>query len=348
MTDHEIFVSYAWRGESEALVDKLCETFAARGYTITRDKSAMTYRDSIKEFMNRIGRGKFIVAVVNDKYMKSEYCMYEAYRMFQSPEFRQRIFPIVLPDADIFSFRGQANYLEHWVVEYKALEKEYRDVAEHSPTMAAPLTERLRDIEVTTRFINDFMAAVADMNVLTHQMHLDSNFSQLISAIEARMAEAEETSKPAQERAEPKKETRMTDENKVNTGGGAYVGGNVNTGGGDFVGRDKISYGNEYRGVGAQEIAAAFAKLQQALETVPDSPKKMMATQALKGLEEEAQKGDEASEENTQQWFDSLIAMLPDIGEVALDTFINPIKGLSTVFQKVAKHAKEQKSNRSS
>lgn len=237
MNKPEIFVSYAWKGESEAFVDQLCASLAAKGYQIIRDKSAMTYKNSIKDFMDRIGRGKFIIAVVSDKYMKSEYCMYEAYRMFQSPAFRERVFPIILPDADIFSFRGQAAYLKYWNSEYEALEKEYKSIAADSPTMVAPLTERLRDIEATTRFINDFMAAVGDMNVLTSQIHLDSNFSQLIDAVEARMQSTESGStQPGNNQTQ---EAHMSDDHKINTGGSEYVGGNVNTGGDDFVGRDK-------------------------------------------------------------------------------------------------------------
>lgn len=337
MNENEIFVSYAWKGASETLVDQLCAVFAAKDYTITRDKNAMTYKDSIREFMDRIGRGKFIIAVVNDKYMKSEYCMYEAYRMFQSPAFRERVFPIVLPDTDIFSFSGQVAYLKHWQQAYNDLETQYKEIAHTSPTMVAPLTERLRDIEATTRFINDFMAAVGDMNVLTSDMHLEANFTQLIQAIEDRMEMDEAKEKKAMSEDKENKPTT------IHTGGGVHIGGGVNTGGGDFVGRDKIVYGNEIRGERAQELTAAFAKLQKALDDKPNTPEKMIASQAVKGLEEEAKKGSQASEENTQKWLQFLMTTLPDVGQVALDTFIHPIKGLSTAFQKIAQKAKEEK-----
>lgn len=239
MNKPEIFVSYAWKGASEALVDQLCAPLAAKGYQIIRDKSAMTYKDSIKDFMDRIGRGKFIIAVVSDKYMKSEYCMYEAYRMFQSPAFRERVFPIVLPDADVFTFRGQAAYLKYWVAEYEALEKEYKSIAADSPTMVAPLTERLRDIEATTRFINDFMSAVGDMNVLSSQTHLDSNFSQLINAIETRMQSTDAGSTQSEDNQT--QESHGSDDRKIDTSSDARAGGNVSTGGRDFVRRDKNS-----------------------------------------------------------------------------------------------------------
>lgn len=193
MDQTEIFLSYAWKGESEALVDQLCAAFAVRGYIITRDKSSMNYKDSIKAFMERIGRGKFIIAVVSDKYMKSEYCLYEANRLLQSPEVKERLFPIVLRDADIFSFQGQAAYLKYWTKTYQEMEASYKEVADSSPTMVAPLTERLRDVETATRFINDFMATVGDMNVLTSQKHLESNFKELIAAIEKRMQALDQT-----------------------------------------------------------------------------------------------------------------------------------------------------------
>jgi hypothetical protein len=39
-----------------------------------------------------------------------------------------------------------------------------------------------------------------------------------------------------------------------------------------------------------------------------------------------------------------LAIIASDIWEVAIDTFINPIKGLGTIFQKVARRAKPEES----
>ncbi len=179
----EIFISYAWGGDSETIVDEIARIFAEAGYSIERDKTHLNYRKSIREFMDSIGRGKYIIVVVSDKYMKSEYCMYEAYRMFQSPQIGDRILPIVLPDADIFSFAGQQKYLRYWMQEVKRLEEEIKAMASEEPTMLGPIIERLRDYEVTSRFVNDFMAQVADMNVLTPEMHRESNFDRLLEVI---------------------------------------------------------------------------------------------------------------------------------------------------------------------
>jgi len=61
---------------------------------------------------------------------------------------------------------------------------------------------------------------------------------------------------------ESRKDTTMSDEKKIDTGGGAYIGGSVDTGGGKFVGRDDYST----TGASADESASArFSPLAQQL-----------------------------------------------------------------------------------
>ncbi len=96
-------------------------------------------------------------------------------------------------------------------------------------------------------------------------------------------------------------------------------------------------------GISAEEIAKAFAPLLQAVQAKAESPEKVMAQTAVQGLEAEASKREEAQEGNVQKWIDILGNMAPDIWEVAVDTFTNPVKGLSTVFKKVAEKAKAEK-----
>ncbi len=57
-----------------------------------------------------------------------------------------------------------------------------------------------------------------------------------------------------------------SEQNIINTGGRAYIGGSINTGGGEFVGRDKIIHGDK---VGDNKIAAAFATIQTAVDQAP-------------------------------------------------------------------------------
>jgi hypothetical protein len=136
----------------------------------------------------------------------------------------------------------------------------------------------------------------------------------------------------------------MTDKPEKTTpspGGDNITVGDISNATGIAVGRGASASVTQYSSGENEAIAKAFGKLYQALEEKPDTPEKVMSTQAVKGLEEEARKGEKADQENVGKWFSFLMTMLPDIGEVAINTFINPIGGLSTAFQKVAQKAKE-------
>ena len=96
-------------------------------------------------------------------------------------------------------------------------------------------------------------------------------------------------------------------------------------------------------GLSGDEIAKVFAALVQQVNALSDGPDKDIAQSAVQGLKAEAEKGDKAEESTVSRWFSFLAQTAPDAWEVAVETFKNPIKGLSTVFQKVAAKAKRDR-----
>lgn len=116
---------------------------------------------------------------------------------------------------------------------------------------------------------------------------------------------------------------------------------------GDVIGSNiaigKNNQINVTQGASAMDIAKAFSILLEKVQAMPESPAKTMAQTAVQGLEAEAAIGEQAEESKVQKWFDFLGSMAPDIWEVAVETFTNPIKGASTVFKKVAERAKAGK-----
>ena len=124
----------------------------------------------------------------------------------------------------------------------------------------------------------------------------------------------------------------------VSTGGGTYIEGNIDTGGGDFVGRDKIIQS----GAKPDEIAAAFLTIYKGIEKIPDPADRTEAHETAQKLETEARKGEQADEKRVERWFKFLAEIAPDVMDVVTTTFINPIAGVSKVFQKIAQRAKEE------
>lgn len=122
----------------------------------------------------------------------------------------------------------------------------------------------------------------------------------------------------------------------VNTTKINNITGVVHTGSGDIQ-IDSMQISNN------AEISQIFSKLSKLVENLPESPDKSIAQNAVKALQAEASKGNEANETNISKWLNFLAETAPDAWEVAVDSFLNPIKGISTAFKKIAERAKKQK-----
>ncbi|MEH2290202.1 COR domain-containing protein, partial [Nostoc sp.] len=186
INSQEIFISYAWGGESEQFVNQLDETLQAKGIKIIRDKRDLGYKGLIKAFMERIGRGKCAIAVISDKYLKSPNCMFELVQIARNGEFYNRIFPIVLADAQIYKPVARLKYIKHWEDEIKELDEAMREVG------AANLQGFREEIDQYTEIrhtIAELTNLLKDMNTLTPDIHSESDFEELLNAIAQRLDE---------------------------------------------------------------------------------------------------------------------------------------------------------------
>lgn len=116
--------------------------------------------------------------------------------------------------------------------------------------------------------------------------------------------------------------------------------GDISGGTGIAIGTGAQAIVTQNMGAEADQIAAAFKGIEQALTAMPTGQHKESAKRAVKNLKAEAQKGERADETKVQKWMNFLAETGPDVWEVAIDTFTNPIKGIGTVFKKIAEKAK--------
>ena len=177
-----VFVSYAWGGESEQVVDELELAFINHGIGIVRDKKDLGYKGSIREFEQCIGRGECVILVISDKYLRSEHCMYELVEIAEHDDIRNRIFPIVLEDARIYKAIDCLGYYNYWIEEVNRLNDAIKQVSDLSN-----IGRITADLDKYTRIrakFNDLIALLVDMNTLTPEMHRVNHFSTLINAVE--------------------------------------------------------------------------------------------------------------------------------------------------------------------
>jgi len=184
MKTPEIFISYAWGGDSETIVNELDKVFQQKGITIIRDKRDLGFKGEITDFMKKIGAGNAVIIVISDKYLKSPYCMFELLETYRNLEFKDRIFPIVLQDANIFEPIPRLQYLKFWQDKKNELDNAIKDFGTDAITVIGD------DYKIYKKIFDNFGEIVnilKDINSLTPQMHRDENFKSLYDAVEKKI-----------------------------------------------------------------------------------------------------------------------------------------------------------------
>ena len=348
--EHAVFISYAWGGEREEVVNQIDQTLQGRGIKVIRDKRDLGYKGSISEFMERIGRGNCVIVVISDKYLRSPNCMFGLVEIAEGKQFHDRIFPVVLNDANIYDPVKRIEYVKHWEAKRAELAQAMREV---DPANLQGIRDDMDLYDRIRDEVSGLTSTLKDMNTLTPEIHRDANFTQLYDAIAQRMQTAVSTEAIPNEVPVVKEETKSMskDENpkpvaQTNSFGGDQnnMSGNVSSGGIAFVGgRHKNVTINQYQGPDAKELAGLFEKLYKHIETRPADPNidKEEIVETVKKIETEAAKGEEANQTKLGRWMETLNQMAPDIVDVALASLGGPVSGITAVLKKIADHAKQ-------
>ncbi|MGF7039723.1 TIR domain-containing protein [Mucilaginibacter lappiensis] len=176
----QVFISYAWGGESEAITNAIVSALKDRNIVVVHDKTDMKFKSSIKDFMQTIGKGKCIILVISDHYLKSKSCLFELLQIASQGEFAKRIFPVLLKDANIFDTINLIGYVKYWEIQMAELESAMKEVS------IANLQGIREDLDLyyeIRAFLPQLINKIRDMNTLTAEVHQRSNFEQLYEAI---------------------------------------------------------------------------------------------------------------------------------------------------------------------
>jgi hypothetical protein len=123
----EVYISYRWEGASVALADDLqaCLTAPPHRFKVLRDNTEVMYKGDLARYMAQLSNGRFVIVILSDGYLRSQHCMRELVTLYGHADFRNRIFPIVLPDANIRTPGGKMAYKAHWEARKAAFQVEY-------------------------------------------------------------------------------------------------------------------------------------------------------------------------------------------------------------------------------
>ncbi len=181
----EIFISYAWGGESQKIADELYQVFQKKG-AIVQDQQHLSFGERIMDFIKRMSTGKCVIVVISEKYLKSENCMYELIQIAKNGQFTDRVFPIVLKDAKIYRPIDLIYYVKYWEEKVVKLEAAMKGLPTES------LKEFRDNIDLYKKIRNsiaNLIDLIKDMNTLGIETHRNSDFKELVKAIMHKIGE---------------------------------------------------------------------------------------------------------------------------------------------------------------
>jgi hypothetical protein len=162
--------------------------------------------------MDRIGQGNYVVVVISDKYLKSENCMYEIVQIAKNGQFHDRIFPIVLSDANFYKPVNRVKYISHWEQQKMELNESMKSLNDMS--MIAEIQKELANYNDIHQSISNILFVLKDMNTLTPDMHQDSHFEAMFKAIDDKIALDNELNKNFKAADEELKNRILDNQNK--------------------------------------------------------------------------------------------------------------------------------------
>ncbi|MBE9002364.1 TIR domain-containing protein [Nostoc sp. LEGE 12447] len=185
---NQIYISYAWKdnkselgSQREELVDKICTALISERYNLIRDRNYLTLGKSIHDFMQEIGRGNYVIVVVSDKYLRSEYCMFEAVEIMKRKDYEQKVFPVVLQDANVYTKEGKTEYIKYWKQQSETLKQLMgSELSAHEDSAMYNVAEKIMEI---SQKIDEFMFFISDKLSIDPSQNFNGFINQLTDAI---------------------------------------------------------------------------------------------------------------------------------------------------------------------
>ena len=187
-----VYISYAWKDSTPEgkrrgqLVDDLCQALRASGIKFLIDREQVNPGERISAFMKAITKGDMIIIVLSDRYLQSEFCMYELYgiwtRACQDDNlFLARVIPLALPDVELKTTQDFLARGEYWLSQKRDLDnrigqnldsvgpllfdryKLIKQFAEHATEMLLLLLDKHEPCTFESQFKEGFREVVAQI-----------------------------------------------------------------------------------------------------------------------------------------------------------------------------------------
>lgn len=180
-----VFISHAWGGQSDDVVAAITDRFKQKNIPFVLDKNHLGYRGSIQEFMIQLGKADMVIIVLSNKYLRSEFCMFELIQIYKHDRLRDRIYPIVLDEVNISRSTDRIELVKYWEDQITQLQSKLKEL--NSLSHIEGITDDLNLYTEIRNNIAKLTSILRDINSLNLRMHSDGDFEVLCQSILSRM-----------------------------------------------------------------------------------------------------------------------------------------------------------------
>lgn len=123
----ETYITYKWEERSEMIVSEI-ETLlnSIPCIRVLRDKTFLSYGESIELFMEKLRHGNIVVMVLSNQYLHSINYMYEMSGLFKDNSYMDRVFPVMV-DTSIRDGQYYIDLCNYWKEKLTMQNKLIRD-----------------------------------------------------------------------------------------------------------------------------------------------------------------------------------------------------------------------------
>lgn len=178
MSKPTVFLSYSH--EDSKIADELDSALNKCGVTLKRDIRDVKYRQKFSEFMIGVRDSDYVLMLISDHFLKSEYCMYEVAEFTKDHNYDNRILPIVLDNARIYDYEDCVGYIEYWKNKYTSIKKRAQDLELEEISIISKGALRFREFSL---ILGSFIEQIRDINHKNYIELKKNHFKDILSVI---------------------------------------------------------------------------------------------------------------------------------------------------------------------
>jgi Tfp pilus assembly protein PilF len=173
-----IFLSYSWRDKE--IADQLDRDLVQMQMNVIRDVRDLAYRGKISDFMETIRASDYAILLISDSYLKSKNCMTEVLHLLREREFEEKLLPVIVGDARIYSTLDRLEYTAYWQSEFTNLQSV---ISQHSAISALSALADLKTVGEIHSGINEFISYISDIKHISFTDLKAEGYKTLLHAI---------------------------------------------------------------------------------------------------------------------------------------------------------------------